>query len=181
MMELAVFPLVLRHDLMMQIPILKKKYLKYENYRDQTINDIFSEAELKDANLLHAYELRTGILLNDGTGKFSFQELPIEAQYAPMFAISIFDYDLDGKMDIILGGNQYLVKPEMGRYDASYGVFLKGHGNGQFTSLSTIDSGLALQGVIRDFGHIRIGDSNVLIALRNNDSPQFFRIKSNSK
>jgi hypothetical protein len=175
------FPLVLRHDLMMQIPILKKKYLKYENYRDQTINDIFSEAELKDANLLHAYELRTGILLNDGTGKFSFQELPIEAQYAPMFAISIFDYDLDGKMDIILGGNQYLVKPEMGRYDASYGVFLKGHGNGQFTSLSTIDSGLALQGVIRDFGHIRIGDSNVLIALRNNDSPQFFRIKSNSK
>lgn len=175
------FPLVLRHDLMMQIPTLKKKYLKYENYRDQTIKDIFSEAELKDANLLHAYELRTGVLLNDGTGKFSFQELPIEAQYAPMFAISIFDYDLDGKMDIILGGNQYLVKPEMGRYDASYGVFLKGHGNGQFTSLSTVDSGLALQGVIRDFGHIRIGDSNVLIALRNNDSPQFFKIKSNSK
>jgi hypothetical protein len=175
------FPIVLRHDLMMQIPSLKKKYLKYESYKDQTISDIFTQHELSDAILLQAQELRTGILLNNGMGKFGFIELPVEAQFAPMHAISVYDYDLDGHVDIILGGNQYLVKPEIGKYDASYGVFLKGDGEGKFTSLSDKQSGLFLEGSIRDFGHIKIGDSLVLIALRNNDSPQFFRMKSDLK
>lgn len=175
------YPLILRHDLLSQMPSLKKKYLKYESYKDQTINDFFSDDELNEAHRLDAYELRTGILLNDGIGNFKFEALPIEAQYAPMYAISVFDYDSDGHVDIILGGNQYRVKPEMGKYDASYGVFLKGDGTGKFRSLSENKSGLLLNGEIRDLGHIKIGNSIFLIALRNNDSPLFFRIKSDSK
>ena len=40
------YPLSLRHDLVMQMPILKKKYLKYENYKNQTVNDIFDQEKL---------------------------------------------------------------------------------------------------------------------------------------
>ena len=42
------YPMVLRHDLVSQIPSLKKKYLKYESYKDQTIADIFTPEQLKD-------------------------------------------------------------------------------------------------------------------------------------
>ena len=41
--------MALRHDLVKQIPSLKKKYLKYENYKDQTVTDIFTPEQVSNA------------------------------------------------------------------------------------------------------------------------------------
>ncbi|MBL7876033.1 MAG: VCBS repeat-containing protein, partial [Cyclobacteriaceae bacterium] len=172
------YPLVLRHDLLQQIPSLKKKYLKYENYSDQTITDIFSKEEMKDAVRLDAFELGTGILLNDGKGKFTFSRLPMEAQFSVMQAIVVNDFDHDGKVDILLGGNLYAAKPEVGRYDASHGVLLKGDGSGNFVSLSARNSGLVIDGEVRDFQLLHVGKSNLLLVARNNDSVLFFKTKA---
>lgn len=171
------YPMVLRHDLMMQIPSLKKKYLKYENFKNQTIQDIFTEKELKDAVKLEAFEFGSGILINDGKGKFTFKKLPEEAQFSTMYGIEIFDYDQDGSVDIVLGGNLHRVKPEAGRYDASYGVFLKGNGKGEFTSVSPIKSGLKIEGEIRDFTKLKVKGGNVLLVARNNDTVLFYKAK----
>jgi hypothetical protein len=81
---------------------------------------------------LDAFELGSGILLNDGKGKFKFTRLPMAAQFSVMQAISVNDFDHDGFADILLGGNLYGAKPEVGRYDASHGVLLKGDGLGKF-------------------------------------------------
>lgn len=172
------YPLVLRHDLLQQIPSLKKKYLKYENYSDQTITDIFTKEEMKDAVRLDAFELGTGILLNDGKGKFTFSRLPMEAQFSVMQAIVVNDFDHDGKVDILLGGNLYAAKPEVGRYDASHGVLLKGDGSGNFVSLSARNSGLVIDGEVRDFQLLHVGKSNLLLVARNNDSVLFFKTKA---
>ena len=42
------YPLVLRHDLIKQLPHLKKKYVYYTNYKGQAIEDIFTSEELKN-------------------------------------------------------------------------------------------------------------------------------------
>ena len=42
------------------------------------------------------------------------------------------DFDKDGDLDIIAGGNLYNAKPEIGRYDASFGLFLENDGRGKF-------------------------------------------------
>jgi hypothetical protein len=42
-----------------------------------------------------------------------------------MYGIVVNDFDKDGNADIIMGGNFYESKPEVGIYDASYGIFLK--------------------------------------------------------
>lgn len=170
------YPFVLRHDLTSQIPSLKKKYLKYENFKDQTITDIFSKEELKSATYLEVQELRSGILINDGKGNFEFRPLPLEAQYSPMYAISIDDYDGDNNLDILLGGNLYHVKPEVGRYDASFGVYLKGDGKGNFKSIKGEESGLVIRGEVRDFAKIKVKNSTILVALRNNEEPVFFKL-----
>jgi len=47
-----------------------------------------------------------------------------------MYGVMVDDIDRDGNLDVMMGGNLYRVKPEVGRYDASYGVFLKGDGKG---------------------------------------------------
>jgi len=171
------YPMVLRHDLTVQIPSLKKKYLKYDNYKDQTIQDIFTKEELQGAVKLKAFELGSGILQNDGKGKFVFKRLPMEAQFSTMYAIEISDFDLDGNTDIVLGGNLYRVKPEAGRYDATYGVFLKGDGKGGFKSVSLSNSGLVLDGEVRDFTMLKSMGKNFLMVARNNDTILFFKTK----
>jgi hypothetical protein len=171
------YPMVLRHDLISQIPSLKKKYLKYESYNDQIISDIFTETELKDAIQLQAFELGTGILINDGKGKFEYRRLPVEAQLSVQYAVDVFDFDKDGNVDILLGGNLYKVKPEAGRYDASYGVFLKGDGKGNFKTAPFNDSGFFVDGEVRDFCRVKVGDQWVMLVARNNDSLLFYKIK----
>jgi enediyne biosynthesis protein E4 len=168
------YPMILRHDLTAQIPSLKKKYLKYESYKNEKITDIFSENERQGSVNLEANEFRTGILINDGTGNFEFKPLPGRAQYSPMYAISVNDFDRDGIPDIILGGNLYRVKPEAGRYDASYGVFLKGTGYGNFKDIPGQISGLTIEGEVREFAFMKINGRDYVIAIRNNDSPLFY-------
>lgn len=164
------YPMVLRHDLLSQIPSLKKKYLKYESYKNQTITDIFSEEQLKSSVKAEAKTLVTSIILNNGAGQFEVKALPIEAQFSPVYGISIDDYDKDGLADILLGGNIYRVKPEVGRYDASYGTFLKGDGKGNFKTVLGRDCGLKLEGEARDIKRIKIKGQDLILIARNNES-----------
>ncbi|MDZ7649958.1 MAG: hypothetical protein U5K54_24065 [Cytophagales bacterium] len=92
------------------------------------------------------------------------------AQFSVMQAISVNDFDNDGFADILLGGNLYGAKPEVGRYDASHGVLLKGDGLGSFISVPAKNSGLVIDGEVRDFQLLHVGRDNLLIVARNNDS-----------
>jgi enediyne biosynthesis protein E4 len=171
------YPLVLRHDLTTQIPAIKKKYLKYDNFKDQTITDIFTPEELDKSVMLEAYELSSCLLINNGKEGFALKRLPVEAQFSVVYAISVEDFDHDGNIDIVLGGNLYSVKPEMGRYDAGYGTFLKGDGKGNFTSVVTNESGLFLDGEIRDMTTVEVAGKKYLLATRNNNSMLTFKVK----
>ncbi|MBK5278923.1 MAG: VCBS repeat-containing protein [Bacteroidia bacterium] len=173
------YPMALRHDLVSQIPALKKKYLKYENYKNQTIAEIFTPEQLQNAIKLEAYEFATSILLNDGHGKFLLKALPVEAQFSPIFGIEISDFDKDGKQDILLGGNFHKTKPEVGRYDANYGLLLKGDGKGNFKSISASESGIRIDGEVRDIISVSTVNGEHIFLARNNDSMLTYKIKSN--
>jgi hypothetical protein len=162
---------------MAQIPILKKKYLKYESFKDQTIRDIFNEKEMENTLELKAYEFASGVLLNDGNGAFVFARLPVEAQFTSMYAIEILDIDRDGNLDILMGGNLYGVKPEMGRYDASYGAVFRGDGKGNFQTIPSTQSGFVIDGETRDLATIQIHGTRQLLVARNNDTILFFKTK----
>jgi hypothetical protein len=171
------YPLALRHDLVKQIPSLKKKYLKYENFRDQTITDIFSPEVVERATKLDAYELATSALINDGKGKFSIVHLPFEAQMAPTYGIEILDINDDGINDILLGGNLYNAKPEIGRYDASFGTLLLGGAGLNFKPVPPAASGLKMDGEVRDITTLTVNGTAVILAARNNDTVLVFKKK----
>jgi enediyne biosynthesis protein E4 len=118
--------------------------------------------------------LESIILWNNGNGTFKIEILPLEAQLSPIFAILLEDIDNDGLVDILLGGNLHNVKPEVGRYDASYGLFMKGLGKGKFDVIPAKDSGLLLEGEVRDFGWIHANGKNILMVVRNNAPMQYF-------
>lgn len=162
------YPMVLRHDLVMQMPHLKKQYLKYENYQGQRISDIFAPEVLEKSVVLKAVNLSTSLLINQGDGTFGLVALPQAAQLSPTYGIAVDDFDQDGQLDVLMGGNLLEAKPEVGPYDASYGLLLKGDGKLGFTPLPSQASGLQLAGAVRDMELIkRKGKKQVLVA-RNN-------------
>ncbi|MEM6800570.1 MAG: VCBS repeat-containing protein, partial [Bacteroidota bacterium] len=160
------YPLALRHDLTMQMPGLKKKYLYYENYKEQRVEDIFEEKALRTAAKSFVYETRSMVAWNEG-GKFRLEALPQEAQFSPIYAVEIGDFDQDGQQDLLLGGNFYRSKPEIGIYDASYGLLLKGKAGQSFEVLSSKASGIKIQGEIREFLPLKMGDKERILVGRN--------------
>jgi len=169
------YPMALRHDLVGALPYLKKKYLRYADYKDQTMADIFTKEQLDRAVKLDAYELRSCVFMNDGKGKFIKKPLPVEAQFSPVYGMLVKDFDGDGKADILLGGNFYESKPEVGIYDASYGLLLKGNGTGGFTPVPIGQSGFFPKGAIRDMILLKKGGRNLILVAKNNDQIQIFQ------
>ena len=164
------YPFALRHNLIDQIKGLTKRFPDYESFKNAGISDIFSEEELKHARVLEANHLSSVILINEGNFNFTVKELPIEVQFSMIYAITTKDFDDDGDQDIVLGGNLYNVKPEIGRYDASYGVYLENLGNLNFKS-QTDSQRFSVKGEIRDFAI----DKDKLLIARNRDSLQVFK------
>ncbi|MGN7514545.1 MAG: VCBS repeat-containing protein [Allomuricauda sp.] len=163
------YPLVGRSDLVEQLPYLKKKYLKYHSYKEQTVEDIFGKKAIQGALKLEVFNTASAVFLNQGSS-FEKIELPAEAQLSRIFGLQVRDFDQDGKLDILTGGNFYWSKPEVGINDGSRGVLLKGFGDGSFESMSMAESGLQIDGEIREIKPLRVKGAELLIISRLNDS-----------
>ncbi len=165
------YPLALRHDLTKQMPYLNKRFLKYEDYKLKTVEDIFSPEKLEDAVHQEVTYLESAVLWNTVNG-FQLQALPTEAQISPVYAIHVQDFNKDGLPDLLLGGNLFEVKPEVGRYDASYGVCLVNQGGKKFKAVPNSIVDLKLDGQVRDIEPITLNGELLLLAAKNNDRVQ---------
>jgi hypothetical protein len=168
------YPYYLRGDMVAQMPALKKKFLRYDAYAGKTIDEIFTEDELKDINVLTVNQPQTCIFYNDGKGNFTAKPLPQRAQFAPIFGIAVTDLNNDGINDIFLAGNFYGLKPEVGRQDANYGVTYLGGPNKAYSYIEPVNSGLFVKGEVRDVKEIKTKKGKVIVVARNNEQLQIF-------
>jgi len=159
------YPYALRHNLIDQIKSLKKIFPDYESFKNASINEMFSKEKLDRSLLFQVTNLKTQVLINKGDLNFETFSLPPNVQFSPVYAITSGDYDRDGDIDILMGGNLYGVQPEMGRYDASYGIYLENDNNKNFIYYPK-GSGFFIKGEIRDM--ITLKDK--VIVARNKDS-----------
>ncbi|HKJ45530.1 MAG TPA: VCBS repeat-containing protein [Balneolales bacterium] len=177
------YPLALRQDLLAQFPDLKNKYPTYKSYRRQTIGDIFTAAQLSQARVDTAEELRSVELLSQTDGTYKVIPLPLRAQISPVYGIAITDVNGDGHADVVLGGNQYAVKPQLGRYDASWGAVLLADGHGHLRYIGSKQSGLRVRGQIRSIARLK-GDKQeapLLIIARNNKALNVYKINKHNE
>lgn len=169
------YPVAMKDDLIKQIPSLALKYMKYDDYKDQTVENIFPKEVLERSIKLNAKIMESCVMINNGNGSFKLIPLPEEAQFSPVYSVAADDFDHDGICDILIGGNQYRAKPQTGIYDASYGLFLKGNHGSTWNSVSPIISGFSTKGEIRDLKILKTKDKRILSVVRNNDKLQFYR------
>ena len=164
------YPYALRHNLIDQMKILKKKFPNFESFKDADISKIFNKDELENATISEVNNLQTTILINNGKLRFNKITLPKEVQFSPIYAINSADFDNDGDKDILMGGNLFNAKPEVGIYDASYGIYLENLGDNKFKYIKN-GNGFFVKGEVRDI----VIDENFVIVARNSDNILTFK------
>jgi len=171
------YPFASRNEMITQINSLRTKFPTFESYSVAKITDLFTPENLKSATVLSATELKTVLFMNNGT-RFEKQALPLEAQFAPVHAIEILDYNLDGNPDLILAGNQNAMCVRLGVMDASYGQLFEGNGKGGFTYIPQPASGLDMTGDVRSLKLLTVKGIRYLFAGINNIGVVVFKLNS---
>ncbi|MGV8878768.1 MAG: VCBS repeat-containing protein [Sphingobacteriaceae bacterium] len=143
------YPYLTRDELLDQISSMRSRFPDYKSYADATIKDIFTQDELKGVKYLEANYLKTAYFESGADGRFHEKPLPVQAQFSPVFTITTLDYDKDGNQDLLLCGNINQGRLRFGKYDANFGVLLKGNGKGQFSYVPQELSGFHLKGDVR--------------------------------
>lgn len=164
------YPIVLLPDLVKQLPGLRKKYVKHESYKDQTIEDLFDQKTLDNSLKSIVNELNTSIFYQQPNGGFRKIPLPAEAQFSQVFSILPEDVNGDGLIDLIIAGNQTRMKPEMGINNGSYGLTLLNLGDERFEALKPSASGILVRNDTRQIKKIRIKGEDVFLFVRSNES-----------
>ena len=157
------YPFPSRNELLGQISSLRTKFPTYEAYSTARLADIFTPENLKTATVLSASELRSVVFKNTGS-RFEKRILPVEAQFAPVHAIEILDYNLDGNPDVILAGNQNAMCVRLGVMDANYGQLFEGDGKGNFRYIPQNVSGLSLTGDVRSLKVLNLKGNRYILA-----------------
>lgn len=169
------FPAINRRQFADQVPPIKKQFLHHEQYAHATFDNIFTGKAKEQLLQFTCDETRSCYFENLGHGKFRKHTLPAEAQFAPINAILCDDFDHDGLPDLVLAGNEYQEEVMTGRYDASYGCFLKGLPGKSFKSVSPAASGFFVQGDVKDLSLLHDANGKkIILAAINNDSLKVF-------
>ncbi|MBX2900497.1 MAG: VCBS repeat-containing protein [Cyclobacteriaceae bacterium] len=171
---LSQFPIHFWEDLNSQSPFFRRKFSLYKEYAKTTTSAFFSVSELENANIHKVNALFSLILINDGTGKFSFKKLPVITQFAPLKGMVTGDFNDDENLDVVMVGNDYSFEPNFGQQDAFTGLVLLGTGDGEFNPLSIQSSGFFAGGDAKALVRIFSGENEMLIASQNSDSLKFF-------
>lgn len=143
------YPYASRDEALGQVNFLKPRFPDYLSYANATIENVFTPGELQDTVVLKANELRTCLFENKGS-HFDKKDLPTQAQWSPVYAITSVDVNKDGLSDLIMGGNESYVRVRLGRNHASRGMVFINKGKGDFEFLPNQKSGIILKGDVRE-------------------------------
>lgn len=171
------YPFHTRDELTKQMPFLKKRYLSYHKFANATVQEMFGEEVLEKTTQYVAHTFSSALIENLGNNKFQFRSLPSAAQLSQVNAILSDDFDKDGNVDVVLGGNFYPVNIQRGRYDAMYCLMLKGNGKNGFRAVPSVESGLMIPGETRSLRKIVVNGQVHYVAFRNDQTIEAFSLR----
>jgi hypothetical protein len=155
-----------RDDINKQITPMRARFRDYTSYAAVTFKEAFRPDEISDAYVVRCETFSSAYIENLGNGKFAIHNLPLEAQFAPIYGMVSKDFNGDGNLDVMCVGNSYSTEVQTGRYDAQGSFLLMGNGKGSFTA---------------DRNEINvIGDNKAVAEMLDANGSSMFLISSNS-
>ena len=169
------YPVLHRDQLIDQMPMFRKKYIRYHMYAGRTMDELFTEDQKQGMDVYKTTCFYSGILFNEGNGSFRFRPLPEMAQLSTVNDILYDDFDRDGIKDLLVCGNTNDADIGTGNYDAMGALLLSGDGKGGFKALTPLHSGISIRGEVRKMVYLK--KSSTILFLKNNDAAQVFSVK----
>ena len=165
------YPILDKDELLSQLPEFKKNIIFYKDYAEKSIEEIVGKQKVLESLVLEIDILKTSLFVSK-KNEFKQYDLPEEIQYSPIYSILSKSNPDTNKNSLYLGGNQYLVKPQFGSYDASRGWFLTIDSNSE-NYFNDKPKSIGVKGQIRAINSIKNTQNEHIIFAINNDSIKF--------
>ena len=168
------YPLASRDELLDQVSALRKKFIKYADYADATIDQVFSKEQLDRSYKFNAYTLESCWLENIGGKDFKLHTLPSQAQFSSVNGFLFSDLTGDNTNELLLAGNFFPYKAQLGKNDASTGLLLEVK-EGKLKPASQARTNVWLTGDVRDMAIMKFkSGAKRIVVSRNNDKASVF-------
>jgi len=172
------YPIHQKSELTTQLVSLKKQNLKASEYASKAIDELFTAEVLGQAIVKEVQYASTLIALNEGEGEFWLQELPARVQFSCVCDVVCEDINKDGRLDLIMAGNQFEFRPQFSRLDASFGHVLLGNGKGSFDWQDSQFSGFRIKEEVKFMSLFSDREGRrYLFAAVNDQTPRIYAIE----
>jgi len=114
---------------------------------------------------------------NTGAMHFKIRPLPGEVQWTKMYALRKADVNGDGFVDVIASGNTTGISPYQGALLAGQGTCLLGDGKGNFSIAPPRESGLLINGEVRNIQPVSMMGKKAFLFGVNNDKVRLWQMQ----
>ena len=159
-----------------QIPSIRERYTTFASYAQADLSELLGGHHIDSSMIKTVTELRSMVFINQGHKEMNPIPLPNEAQISTIQTMIVEDFNKDGKLDLLIGGNDYQTANEIPRLDAGNGLLLLGDGKGGFSPLSIRETGIFLPGNVKDIKLMPTAFADVyfILVANNNAENQVF-------
>lgn len=182
------YPYASRDELFRELPAQQKKFSRYADYADAQIEDLLSPEQLAKAGVSKVRILSSICLRNEGNRKWTMLPLPNYAQISMINGIVPVSETTGsdplqkgakqptiGKQQLIVAGNFYPFRAQLGPLDAGMGLVLEPKGQGEFRPLAYDQTGLYIPGDTRSLIGLKGGKHQFLVAAGYNGPVQVLK------
>jgi hypothetical protein len=179
--DMVEYPAHFWDELNSQSPKFRNQFSSYKQYGATSMEKLLSPYDTSGMLVLTTNYSQSGYVENLGNGKFVLKPLPKLAQVSPVNGIVVTDLNDDGNPDALLIGNDYGNEVFSGRLDAATGLILLGDGAGEFTPVTSYNSGFKVDGDAKALSKLKSAKGHeLIIASQNLDSLRIFKITGDS-
>ena len=162
-------PIHLRNNFLNQLQYKKKEFKNYELYANASLENILTPEELEKATTLKIHSYSSSIFENK-KGIFIQHELPVEAQFSPIFDAEVWtDDSQQGTKKILLVGNDNAFEVFTGPKNASEGVVITIDNQFNMNVLDQTETGFRVPFSGKHIEQLKMSDRNLILISQNNE------------